>query len=101
MAACANGASTASAVTCSAIEPCSGFSACTVTSTVGGASFLQPEKAARPNTAAAQTEILMQAPGRASRRDGPLLWQSIMGSHGPCESLKFSHRRLGANPPVL
>src|ERR1017187_2534013 len=42
MAACASGASTASAVMCSEIGPCSGCSACTVTCVSGAASFLQP-----------------------------------------------------------
>src|SRR5215469_9503382 len=50
MAACASGARIASTVMCSAMIPCSGCSACTVTSTAGAASFLQP---GRENSATA------------------------------------------------
>ena len=56
MAACASGASTASAVMCSAMGPCSGCSACTVTAVSGSASFLQPGKRANGSASALNTQ---------------------------------------------
>src|SRR5665213_2016303 len=95
MAACASGARIASTTMCSDIDPCSGCSACTVTTVSGTASFLQPAKnrsgSERPQSivmraAAITTDVcrtrIVVVPG------------FVMGSEGSRQSLKISERSL-------
>src|ERR1700729_3873756 len=101
MAACARGLKTASAVKCSAIDPCSGCSAWTVTSGSGAASFLQPVAASNARRPAKLKDRRKPREVRPSRKESVFFVGSIIGSHGPRESLQVCQRGLVANAAVF
>src|SRR6266567_227829 len=100
MAACARGERMASTLMCSEMAPCSGCSACTVTSTAGAASFLQPGTKSNESAAAATMNRVMRA-GAIAVFEFVIVCGSVIGSHRPRERLKIGHRRLKANPAIL
>src|ERR1035437_10973153 len=100
MAACASGVRIASAAMCSAIAPCSGCLACTVTSVSGGASFLQPGKRAM-GSAMAPSKSQRVFNKAAPRFALLLIILLIIGSHRSRQRFEIGPRGLVAHPSVL
>src|ERR1700733_313796 len=95
MAACASGASTASAVISSAIEPTAGWLACTATCTSGVLSFLaQPAAASTRVSCTAVIHLVIEA------RFG-ICFACVVTLESSCQSLKVGQRCLIAKRAVV
>src|ERR1035437_4655856 len=105
MAAWARGVRMASTVMCSAMGPCSGCSACTVTMVSGGASFLQPGRSSIGSmiAAASRQRALSAAGGKTGWRLAVVLRSRsvVIGSHRSRESLEIGQRGLIAHATIF
>src|ERR1700676_4205675 len=107
MAACARGARIASTVMCSEMDPCSGCSACTVTSTGGGASFLQAGRKTSENAAAlVSRQRTANAGYAAAEADCKFVFgcgsvASVIGLHRSGQGLQIGQGRLVAHAAIF
>ena len=85
---------------CSAIAPCSGCSACTVTCVSGAASFLQPgqhDQGQSPRPPAKSSSSSQAAPSSSMSSSSIF----ILGSHRSRQRLQIGPRRLVAHSSIL
>src|SRR5579863_5045719 len=101
MAACARGAKMASTAMCSERVPFSGCSACTVTSTGGVVSFLQPERRSNGSAAAPANMQSKRCDGGCADFELVVLYGSVMGLHRSCERLEIGERGLEPHPAIF
>ena len=85
---------------CSAIDPCSGCTACTVTTVSGGASFLQPGTRTG-GSAITPSKIQRVREERALGISFMLIFLLVIGSHRPLQRFQIGPRCLVAHSSVL